>query len=149
MKKFKFRFQKLLDVRTHRERKEQEKFSKVLSEYVAIENVIKESDEKRRQILEDSRTFIQEGKVQLFWYRDMARKGLKTKMNNFTKKLREKEVPLNKARAELLEAVKKKKMMEILKDKDFEKYKDEVQKEEQSELDEFGSNIYLRNKKIN
>ncbi len=144
MKKFNFKLQTLLDLRCHKEKQEQDKFSKVLAEYITIENIVYDAIEKRNLILTNSQLYNKQGNIQLFYYRDLARKGLKTKMYNYNKVLKEKEIPLNKAREKLIESTKKKKVLEILKDKAFLKYTEGIKKEEQDELDEIGTNIYLK-----
>ncbi len=148
MKKFNFKFQKLLDVRSHREKEEQEKFAVVLGEYVAVQNIIGDAAQKRKQVLDESRAFMESGNLQLFHFRDRAREGLKCKSIHYNKILKEKEIPLNAAREKLVEAMKKKKVMEILKDKAKSSYIQEVVKEEQNELDDFGGTIFLKHKKI-
>ncbi|MDH4130153.1 MAG: flagellar export protein FliJ [Spirochaetota bacterium] len=138
MKRFNFKLQRLLDYRSFLEKEEQDKFSKVLGEYVAIQNVIDSAVQKSRIFLIESHSIIERGDFNLMFLRDKARKGLKTKIFEYNKKLKEKEIPLNKARQELVEAMRGKKVIEILKDKSKKAYQKEIDKEEQSELDEFG-----------
>ena len=66
-------------------------------------------------------------------------KGLRVRMSENEKMLKEKEIPLNAAREKLVEARRQKKAIEILKDKAKKKYLKEVEKEEQDELDEYGA----------
>jgi flagellar protein FliJ len=62
--------------------------------------------------------------------------------------LKEQKFVVEKEREELIEASKKKKTLEILKDKDYEEYKKEVEKAENEELNEIGTNMYLKKEKI-
>ena len=145
MKKFNFKLQKLLDYRSFLEKEEQDKFSKVLGEYVAIQNVIDSAAQKSKMYLIESNSIIERGDFNLLFLRDKARKGLKTRVLEYNKKLKEKELPLNKARQELIEAMRNKKVIEILKEKARKKYQKEFDKEEQAELDEFGITSYKKN----
>ncbi len=144
MKRFNFRLQRILDYRNHLEKEELNNFAKVLGEYVQIENTIEQAHNEKDRILLESETFIKRGDTSLFYYREMARKGLSVKMKNFNKKLQEKAVPLNQAREKLISARKSRKTLDILKDKAIVKYNEDLNKEEQFDLDEFGNTSHMR-----
>lgn len=144
MKKFNFKFEKLLEYRSHLEQEELNEFSKVLGEYVKIENIINDSIAERSRILTESKRLQESGDLSYFFLRDKARKALKTRMGINQKLLEEKAIPLEKQRKKLIEAQKNKKVIEKLKEKALEKYKEENIKEEQDEFDEFGMTSYHR-----
>jgi len=144
MKKFSFKLQPLLNYRAHIEKEILDQFTKIYGEYLSIENSIETASEKRKQMLADSHLLLEQGNLNLFYLRDQARKGLKTKMGVQTQILRKKEIPLNEARKKLIEATKKKKILEILKDKAKNKYLQEYLTEEQNELDEIANTIYSK-----
>ena len=148
MKRFQFKLQRLLEYREHLEKQEQDKFSKVLGQYVGTEQIIETAHQNKNRVLKESQSFIDKGDLHLFYYREKARKGLQTKMNDFTKILQEQAIPLENARKNLLEAMKNKKAIDILKQKAKTKHQEEMQKEEQMDLDEFGATAYLRDQKL-
>ncbi len=147
MKRFNFKLEKLLEYRGHLEKEEQNKFALVLGKYVAIENVVKSSLTERNRILSASKASMDRGDLSLFFYREKARKGLTSRMKDYTKKLEAQAIPLNEARETLILARQKKKAIEILKNKAKIKFDKEMMKEEQSELDEFGNNSFYRKMK--
>lgn len=146
MKKFKFRFQSVLTFREHLEKEALNEFSVIYSEYLSIENEIEASIKGRESLLQDSKAFLEQGRLDLLYYRDQARKGLRVKIGKDTIRLQEKSKPLNIAREKLIEASKQKKILERLKDKAKINHHEEYLKEEQQELDEFGAVNYLKSR---
>ncbi len=148
MKRFNFKLEKLLSYRGHLEKEEQNKFAVVLGKYVAIEKVIDSSLAERNRMLSASRDLMDRGDLSLFYYREKARKGLTTRMKDYSKKLEAQAIPLNEAREALILARQKKKAIELLKNKAKVRHDKELEKEEQNELDEFGNNSFYRKMKL-
>jgi flagellar FliJ protein len=144
MNGFKFKFQKILDYREHLETQEKHKFAAALKKYTDKENLFNTSKTKRSEYLKNSRGLMEKGDFLGLVHRDKARNALiLTVEDNKGELLKERE-NLNRARAELLEFTKKKKIMEKLREKSLEKYKTVVKKNSKKEIDEVSQNIYLR-----
>lgn len=147
MKKFEFRFERLLDIRKYQEREEQYKFAQVLGKFMATKNIIDTSFGKKKDYLLGSKNAVKNLNISYLVNRDKAIMGLSNRIKVHNNKLKEQKFLLEKEREVLLDKTKKRKTLEILKEKQFEKYKKEVEKAENYELDEIGTNIYLKNKK--
>lgn len=146
MKKFKFKFERLLDIRKYQEREEQFRFAVVLGKYMKTKEVIDTSNNLRDDYLMSSKKSVETLNINYLVNRDKARTGLMNRVKVHKNILKEQQFHVEKEREKLVEATKKKKTLEILKDKKFEEYKKDVQKVENDELDEIGTNIFLKNK---
>ncbi len=146
MKKFKYKFERLLDIRKYQEREAQFHFASILSEYMGTKNKIDTSKELRKKYLLDSKNRVNNLDINYLINREKARLGLSNKIKINKNILKEQQFVVEREREKLVEASKKKKTLEILEEKEFEKYKKETSKIENDELDEIGSNIYLKNK---
>ncbi len=146
MKKFKFRMQKLLEIREDLEKREKLAFSKVLMDYTDTENLMKNYQKNKKEQLLNSRKILETNNINLLILRDNARAGLSNRIKLKTKELELKKPKLERARELLLDAVKNKKVIEILKNKAEAKYYKELQRLEQNELDEIGTNSFIMKK---
>ncbi len=147
MKKFKYRFDRLLDIREHQEKERQFEFSVVLNKYLRTKEIIDTSNDLSNQYLMDSRSKVESLDLDYIVMRDSSRRALKSRAKSYGNLLKEQKFEVEKKREKLVEASKKKKTLEILKEKDYGKYKKEVENVENYLLDEIGSNIYLKNNK--
>lgn len=145
MKKFKYKFQRLLDIRTYQEREQQFKFAEVYSEYLKTENIINDSKNLKYDYFKNSSDYINNLDIDSLILRDKAIIGLKHKIQINNIKLQEQKYLVEKEREVLIDKSKKKKTLEILKEKKFDEFKKEAEKIESNELDEIGQNIYLKN----
>ncbi len=149
MQKFNFRLQKILDLRTHLEKEEKNRFSKVFKEYNLLDTSIKEMNSERRNLLfaSDCNGFD----LLCYVQREKAREGLKNRIVEKTKLLREKKIELERAREKYLQRKKEKRVLEILREKKWEEYEIELNREEQNDLDEQGNFItyYKENPFVN
>ncbi len=148
MKKFKYKFDRLLDIRTYQERQKQFEFASVLSKYLKTKNIIDTSNELRTEYLLNSKEHVRSLDLDYLVLRDKARLGLSNRAKSYMNLLKEQKFIVEKEREVLIEASKKKKTLEILKEREFEKYQKEMFKVENEELDEIGSNIYRKNNNI-
>lgn len=146
MKKFKYKFERLLDIRKYQEREAQFHFASVLSNYMGTKDKIDSSNELRSKYLIESRNQVNDLNINYLINREKARLGLSNKIKINKNILKEQQFIVEREREKLVEASKKKKTLEILKEKEFERYREETNKIESDELDEIGSNIYLKNK---
>lgn len=135
MKSYKFRLEKVLDWKEIKEETAAQKFAQ-------LQNELK----KQKSVLENL----------LAEYKILKKEGLKLKnihelkQHNLYDQTMEKQITqqkettymisreLSEAKSILIKAQKDKKIVEKLKEKDFEVYKEDMKKEEQKELDEIG-----------
>lgn len=138
MKKFQFRFESLLLIKKRKEDDEIRKFSEVVSQI----NLLKE--EKDNLFREINRTGDEVGRLlnhgtSLNAYREYAdiSRFLNLKIQSLESSIEQKEPELELARIRLTEASKEKKVMELLKEKDWKEFKKKIRKEEKKELEEY------------
>ena len=145
MKRFKFSLQSILDIRIGEEdmakrdvaEKEQELYEakvRVGEVQQALKDFQKELKEKR-----NSFSNIIELKHSVTW-----RDSLKSDLLTRAQQMQEIEMDLRRAKEKLIEAVKKRKGLEILRDKQYEEWKKEMNRKEQIFLDELASNGHIR-----
>jgi flagellar protein FliJ len=140
MKKFRYRLEKVLDVRRMREEQEQVKYQEATRKVRTIEDRIRENDESQIRLLAERTRELQGSLDVLTWKRSLCyedylacvRAGLKVN-------LREAETARSAQRERLLEALKRRKILESLKEKARLQFDyDEVLKE-RMELDEWAA----------
>ncbi len=144
MKKFKFKFEKLLNIREYQEREEQFAFARVYQKYLNIKNIIDFSNEKKEEYLISSKKYVENLDINFLVIRDKARTGLSNKVKINKNRLKEQEFFVETEREKLIEATKKRKTLDLLKEKEFNKYMKEVERVENLELDEIGTNAYIK-----
>lgn len=147
MEPFNFRFQKILDYRKHLETQEKHKFAEVLKEYADVENELNKRRDKKQKYLSDSKRLMNNNDFASLAWRGKARNALEIGIEENKHDLEIKNEKLEKEREELLEFTKAKKIMEKLKEKDLEKYIEELKKENKHITDEIAQQIYLKAKK--
>jgi flagellar FliJ protein len=150
MKKFTFRLQKLLDIKTAQERKIQHE----LSVEIGKQNVLKEKQQMLRagverqkelnhKLMSEKKSTIDSLK-QYHRYSTYADVVIK----NSQKEIDAMQPAIDEIRSRLSEAVKERRSIEKLKDRKFEQWKYQVKREEEKELDEINMKIFHRQKKI-
>jgi flagellar FliJ protein len=146
MRRFRFKLQTLLDLRTVREKEIQNELSRLIN----IQNLerIKQEDYRRR-IASEHEKFNQKIKdgeysysVALMFERfvDFANRVIV----NAQKKIESMEPEIQIVRDKLLEASKERKVIEKLKEKRWEEYLYELNRETQKENDDINQKIYLQ-----
>ncbi|WP_040191258.1 flagellar export protein FliJ [Clostridium culturomicium] len=141
MDNFKFRLQKVLDIRVKNEDESKVKYSKAQSEKRAVE---KELEDLKLSYQKYSDTIDIEDGVG----RSIVSNYLSFVSNMIEKtdnELKEKEVLVNEARLELLNNQIERKSIEKLKENKYKLHKKEVDQKEQAINDEFGIYSYFRN----
>lgn len=146
MKRFKFKLQKLLDLRERREREVQNELSRLLS----IQNREKEKQEELKSSIEQ---YINS-------FQDKLRKGIHTipdiviferyvdvstrAIDVAQERIDSMEPEIMKVREKLIEASREKKVVEKLKDKRFDEYNYKLNREIMKENDDVNQNIFIR-----
>lgn len=141
MDNFKFRLQKVLDIRVKSEDESKVKYSKAQSEKRAVE---KELEDLKLSYQKYSDTIDIEDGVE----RSIVSNYLSFVSNMIEKtdiELKEKEVLVNEARLELLNNQIERKSIEKLKENKYKLHKKEADQKEQAINDEFGIYSYFRN----
>ncbi|SHH89666.1 flagellar FliJ protein [Clostridium collagenovorans DSM 3089] len=141
MEDFKFRLQKVLDIRVKNEDENKIKYSKAQSEKRAVE---KELEDLKLSYQKYSEAIHIEDGVE----RSIVSNYLSFVSNMIEKtdsELHEKEVLVNEARLELLNSQIERKSIEKLKENKYKLHKKEVDHKEQAINDEFGMYSYFRN----
>ncbi len=147
MKKFNFRLQKLLDIRERKEREIQYELSKVM----ARQNQERQKQEElRSSIAEEQRRFsekLRKGKfssheaIMFEKYVDISLRAIETAQ----KRIEAMEPEILEIRGRLVEASKQKKVVERLKERKFEEYTYEVNREIAKESDDINQKLFNRN----
>lgn len=141
MEDFKFRLQKVLDIRVKNEDENKIKYSKAQSEKRAVE---KELEDLKLSYNKYSESIHIEDGVE----RSIVSNYLSFVSNMIEKtdnELHEKEVLVNEARLELLNSQIERKSIEKLKENKYKIHKKEADQKEQAINDEFGIYSYFRN----
>lgn len=129
---YKYKMEKVLDYRSTVEKHKVEDFAKINQkldlEKKHLDNLEEEFDLKKREITTDVNSMKMS-----FLYKEK----LKTELTYQKKKVDEIIHKANDAREVLIEARKDRKIMEMLKEKDEEKFQHEMLTREQKELDDF------------
>lgn len=147
MKKFEFKFQKLLDLREHEEQDKQLIFSGELAKLIKIDTIIEECKSKKQNLFKQSYQLIEKGEIAYLAYRDHIVYALENRMKEQNIKRKEQQIMVDKAREEYMEASKKKKIMEKLKERAESRYLAEIEKHEQDEIDEMATSTFIRQKR--
>ena len=148
MAKFVFKLQKVLDVKTHKEeaiRNELQVLNyRIHHEDARLKNMKEEFEKTLNEFkdVQEQRLFIEE----LRYYQVYFAK-IKIDIQNQLQKIEDLKQELETVRNRYIEASKEKKILEKLKDRDFDRFKDMMEKVEQGILDEIGINTFNLNKK--
>jgi len=148
VKRFVFTLQTVLGLR---EREEDEAKQELAEKEIELREKRAHVDETQRALL----TFLQDQKIgressqTIVEYRHSVswRNKLKVDINNAGKECNEVLYDIERARAKLVQATAKRKMMEILRDKQYDQWKKERDRKDQGFLDELASNAHIRKKK--
>ncbi|HOV14486.1 MAG TPA: flagellar export protein FliJ [Spirochaetota bacterium] len=147
MKKYSFKLERLLKIKEYKERIAEENYAKELQKKIILEQ---ENINMKKLVEKDIESdFINEKigeKIDINYFHQHERyvRSLELKIEQNKAKIREYEPGIKKLQDELIEATKEKKIMEKLKEKDYEKYKDEKNKYDTKVIDEIAGIIQNR-----
>ncbi len=146
MKKFKFNLQKLLEIRQKKEDLQKVNLAKASGEYQfelnKVEKIKNNVKEYKKFYLKNYSRLLVENLKLVDTFSNNAGKAIENLKPLIEEKKRkmEKELDIyNQLRRE-------RRAVEILKEKEYKKYLDELGKEEQKNMDEVAKDIYLKNK---
>jgi len=139
-KQFKFRLETVLELRKKKEEQEQEKYLKLVDEVARMDRQIEEVRSEQHRIYRECAEKMADGVELNEWRREM---GYANYLNEVAGRLVVHRGELEKARLcqrdVLIEATKKKKVLESLKGKAFQDFIFETNLQEQRELDDWAS----------
>lgn len=141
MHKFKFKLQKLLDIKIKEEDESKLKYTKAQSEKRIVENSLKQLEKnyvKYADITKAKDTISQ--KITINYLSTLTQS---IKITN--ERLREEEIKVNKAKEDFIAKQIKRKSLETLKEKEMTRIQKEENRKEQITNDEFALYAYLRN----
>ncbi len=148
MKRFRFSLQTILDLREREEDEAKQELAEKENELQQKRLKVEESRDVLITYMDDqkagraSNQSVVELRHSVSW-----RHKLKIDINNAGKEYNEVLVDIDHARARLVKATAKRKMMELLKDKQLDQWKKERDRKDQQFLDELASNAHIRKKK--
>lgn len=146
---FNFKLQSLLDYRRHSEGKIASQFADVKRQFNYEEDILKKL-EKERSIFVYRLNTMENSKlcaVDISTY-FLYIENIKLKKKYHKEIISEIATKLEKRRLELIDAIKKRKILEMLREKMLEEYRIDLISKERKELDELGTSRYARNMKI-
>jgi len=148
MKKFKYRLETLLKVKTQVEKEKQRQHALTLQKVYDQKNLLTQIDHTRQENMNRQRDYLI-GSLSLAEMLIYSRYFLKLKRDTVAGReiLIGLEKEEDKKRQDLVQASKERKIYDKLKEKQREKYNAEIELTEKKELDEVATNIYRRNKK--
>ncbi len=140
MKRFSFQFETVLQVREQEEQKKQSELAEHESELKELEEQIEDLRGAYRKAQEEMRK-LQSGSISVEYIRIVKNRlnGLTNEMSKKMELYKEKRRKVEEVRRELVEASRRKRAMEILKEQEWEEYLEEYRKEEQKFLDDVNS----------
>ena len=148
MAKFNFRLERVLKLKKRIEEGSQREFSKRRAELLRVKREIEDVREKLKEFIEENP--YTEGvftAMEIVWLDNYISKTHKT-IEILADQQKEKENEVIEALAVLREAKKERKVFENLRDRLWERYKDEQQKTENKELDDINQKIGLNREKL-
>jgi len=149
MRRFKFTLERLLEIRRHKEKLVENEVSQITAKKVrAIERKNK-LIQKRKNVVKDLRNVEKRKLVNASEYIQYQRffNGVDTEVKYQDKLIFQIDEELKPVIQKLIEARKKRRMLERLKEKQYQRYLKDVEKEEQNFYDEVGVNISARKEK--
>lgn len=141
MRRFEFRLDRVLSVRIQQEKIQQKEFAIVQAKYQKAVEMLKQLFDSRQETVLNLKKLSSKGFDQRVYLAHMSfieKLNRDIDMQRIT--LQKIEVELNKERKKLLEAMQKRKILEILKDKNKTEYVHELLIEEQKVLDDLAKN---------
>ena len=142
----KFRFETLLKVHKNRENLLQKELGDILAHKQKQQNrqdFLK--DARKNEIKQVNQRMTQNTTIDTHFLYDMFFKGNSLQNNRQKKIISEIDARSETKREELVEASRKRRTMEILKDRDLEQYKSKLEKMETESMDEIASNHWSLN----
>ncbi|HPO50899.1 MAG TPA: flagellar FliJ family protein [Spirochaetota bacterium] len=150
MKKYNFKLERLLKIKEYKERLAEEEYSKELQKKIILERENKKMSRFIENSVEEEFFEAKVGEkidIESFYQHERYIRSLELKTLENNQKKEELEPVIQKLKDKLIDATKEKKIMDKLKEKDFEKYKDERNKQDTIKMDEIASIMQINKTK--
>jgi len=147
MKKFKFRLERMLQLKDHKEKEKQKILAEATQKVVSQESYLESIGQKRLNTQVEQRKFLT-GKLNMPAMSMFSRFYLGLKKNEISGRemLRAYRMDQAKKRQELIHATKEKKIYEKLKERKYTEYYKDLELQQQKEQDELASQMMLHKK---
>lgn len=146
MKRFLFKLQKLLDIRSHKEKRIKNELAKAQFErntiFLKREGLSRELESGHSKMAEDLKNSILSGETMQMYQRYFHR--LKEQISHKDAQIRSADGRIALINERLVEARKERRILERLKENKWKEHQYGVQKEEQEFFDEVGTTTFLR-----
>ena len=135
--KYKFKFQRILDVKETQEENKKNQIAEVRAKIAELDSKVKELQMMRKEWSESLKNSLDAGlTIKEIREAKQYEEAIDNKILQVKKEIELQEVILEKKRQEYLELRKEKKSFESLKEKDFDRYKYEEMKKEEALVDQ-------------
>ncbi|MFW5710541.1 MAG: flagellar export protein FliJ [Spirochaetia bacterium] len=142
MRKFQFNLEKILELRKYDEQQWELKLGQATGRCSALNREIEARKASRREIFEKRR--LDSGDLRMFLYAENYTHRMDQEIVELRAELEKAEAERQKLQEKFLEASKKRKILDKLKDRQQQAYYNHEQKQEQKVLDEISSARYAR-----
>lgn len=144
MKRFQYRLEPLLRIKSHQEKQRQKEHAAALMQVLRQKESLAAIENDRRATIDHQRS-LSEGRVTAYRLQVATRYLLKLKRDTLTGEelLKGLERETERRRLRLVDATKEKKIFEKLKERQREKYLVEIETVEKKELDEIATRAYV------
>ncbi len=142
MRKFQFNLEKILELRKYDEQQWELKLGEATGKCNALQHKINEKKTSRKHIF--SQRHLDKGDMRMFLYVENYTHRMDQEIADLTEKLEKAEEERSKIQEKFLEASKKRKILDKLKERKQQAYYKHEQKQEQKALDEITSARYAR-----
>lgn len=142
MRKFQFNLEKILELRKYDEQQREIELGQATGRCNALRREIEARKASRRHIFE--KRHLDKGDMRMFLYAENYTHRMDQEINELKNKLEKAEAERQKLQEKFLEASKKRKILDKLKERKQHSYYKHEQKQEQKALDEISSARYAR-----
>ncbi|HDQ15126.1 MAG TPA: flagellar export protein FliJ [Sediminispirochaeta sp.] len=144
MRKFQFNLEKILELRSYYERQAELKLGRITGNCNYLRRQIKDRTEAKKEIF--SKRKLEGRDMSGFLYTEYFSLRMDQEVQGLQEELQQAEQERQKALAEFLEASKKRKVLDSLKEREQRNYYRQQKKNEQKNLDEISSAMFINSK---
>lgn len=142
MKRFRFRLERLLELRAHREREALMRLAEVTGHCVRLARGMREAEEAAREALRRQRAGLGLVDIELLAYRERYRAWLRDRQRRLARELAERQKQRQEEQARYLQASKERKVLDKLKERRAAEHRRDARAEEFEEADDLSSSRF-------
>jgi flagellar FliJ protein len=144
VKRFRFRLERLLELRAHREREALFRLAEATGHCVRLARGIREAEEAGREALRAQRAAVGQVDIELLAYRERYRSWLQERRRRLARELAERQKQRQEEQAKYLQASKERKVLDKLKERRAAEHHREALAEEFGVADDLSSDRFTR-----